>query len=143
MLVYKNIQKKADGSYVLEKNGMLYHVPNNGEFAEEYEFINKYAEAYPEEVTEYQEPVVEQAPVDERLVRLAALEKESNELSQDILADIATDEDKSRFKEVRNEIKTIKAEIEAEKTAATLEDVPEVTEETAGSEAVEPNTQVE
>lgn len=126
MLVYKNIQKKADGSYVLEKNGMPYHIPNTGEFAEEYEFINKYAEAYPEEVTEYQEPVFEQAPVDERLVRLAALEKESNELSQDILAEIATDEDKARFKEVRNEIKAIKAEIEAEKTAATLEEMPAV-----------------
>lgn len=126
MLVYKNIQKKADGSYVLEKNGMPYHVPNTGEFAEEYEFINKYAEAYPEEVTEYQEPIVEQAPVDERLMRLAALEKESNELSQDILAEIATDEDKARFKEVRNEIKAIKAEIEAEKTAATLEEMPAV-----------------
>lgn len=126
MLVYKNIQKKADRSYVLEKNGMPYHVPNNGEFAEEYEFINKYAEAYPEEITEYQEPVIEQAPVDERLVRLAALEKESNELSQDILAEIATDEDKARFKEVRNEIKAIKAEIEAEKTAATLEEMPAV-----------------
>lgn len=126
MLVYKNIQKKADGSYVLEKNGMPYHVPNTGEFAEEYEFINKYAEAYPEEITEYQEPVTNQAPVDERLVRLAALEKESNELSQDILAEIATDEDKARFKEVRNEIKAIKAEIEAEKTAATLEEMPAV-----------------
>ena len=126
MLVYKNIQKKAGGSYVLEKNGMPYHVPNKGEFAEEYEFINKYAEAYPEEVTEYQEPVVEQAPVDERLVRLAALEKEGNELSQDILAEIATDEDKARFKDVRNEIKAIKAEIDAEKTAATLEEMPAV-----------------
>lgn len=126
MLAYKNIQKKTDGSYVLEKNGMPYHVPNKGEFAEEYEFINKYAEAYPEEITEYQEPVFEQAPVDERLVHLSALEKESNELSQDILAEIATDEDKARFKEVRNEIKAIKAEIEAEKTAATLEEMPAV-----------------
>ena len=126
MLVYKNIQKKADGSYVLEKNGMLYHVPNTGEFAEEYEFINKYAEAYPEEVTEYQEPVREEVQQDERLIKLAALEKESNELSQDILAEIATDEDKARFKDVRNEIKAIKAEIEAEKTAATLEEMPAV-----------------
>lgn len=126
MLAYKNIQKKADGSYVLDKNGMPYHVPNKDEFAEEYEFINKYAEAYPEEITEYQEPVINQAPVDERRVRLTALEKESNELSQDILAEIATDEDKARFKEVRNEIKAIKAEIEAEKTAATLEEMPAV-----------------
>lgn len=126
MLVYKNIQKKTDGSYVLDKNGMPYHVPNTGEFAEEYEFINKYAEAYPEEVTEYQEPVINQALVDERLVRLAALEKEGNELSQDILAEIASDEDKARFKVVRNEIKAIKAAIEAEKTAATLEEMPAV-----------------
>lgn len=129
MLVYKNIQKKTDGSYVLEKNGMPYHVPNKGEFAEEYEFINKYAEAYPEEVTEYQEPVINQALVDERLVRLAALEKEGNELSQDILAEIATDEDKARFKVVRNEIKAIKAKIEAEKTAATLEEMPAVADD--------------
>ena len=111
MLVYKNIQKKEDGSYVLEKNGMPYHILNTGEFAEEYEFINKYAEAYPEEVTEYQEPVVEQAPVDERLVRLATLEKESNELYQDIIAEIASDEDKARFKSIREEIKALKAEM--------------------------------
>ncbi len=115
MLVYKNIQKKADGSFVLEKNGYPYHLPNTDEFKEEYEFVEKYAAAYPEEVAEYVEPVVEQpAPVDERLMRLAALEKESNELSQDITADIATDEDKARFKELRLEIKAIKAEIEAE-----------------------------
>ncbi len=76
--------------------------------------MEKYAAAYPEEVSDYVEPVIETAPVDERVVRLAALEKESNELSQDILAEIASDDDKSRFKEVRNEIKAIKAEIEAD-----------------------------
>ncbi len=114
MLVYKNIQKKADGSFVLEKNGYPYHLPNTDEFKEEYEFVEKYAAAYPEEVSDYVEPVIETAPVDERVVRLAALEKESNELSQDILAEIASDNDKSRFKEVRNEIKAIKAEIEAD-----------------------------
>lgn len=113
--MYRNIQKKADGSFVLEKNGYPYHLPNTDEFKEEYEFVEKYAAAYPEEVAEYVEPVVEQpAPVDERLMRLAALEKESNELSQDITADIATDEDKARFKELRLEIKAIKAEIEAD-----------------------------
>lgn len=114
MLVYKNIQKKADGSYVLEKNGMPYHVPNEGEFAEEYEFIDKYAKAYPEEVAEYVEPVRDELPQDERLIKLATLEKESNELSQDILAEIATEEDKARFKQVREEIKALKAELEAD-----------------------------
>lgn len=113
--MYKNIQRRSDGSYVVEKQGVPYHIPNEGEFLEEYEFINKYAAAYPDEVAEYVEPVREEVQQDERLIKLAALEKESNELSQDILAEIATDEDKARFKEVRNEIKAIKAEIEAEK----------------------------
>lgn len=113
--MYKNIQKRADGSYVVEKQGMPYHIPNEGEFAEEYEFINKYAAAYPEEVAEYVEPVREEIAQDERLVRLASLERESSNLSQDILAEIATDEDKARFKQVREEIKALKAELEAEK----------------------------
>ncbi len=109
--MYKNIQKRADGSYVVEKQGMLYHIPNEGEFLEEYEFINKYATAYPDEVTEYVEPVREEVQQDERLVRLASLERESSSLSQDILAEIATDEDKARFKQIREEIKALKAEL--------------------------------
>lgn len=113
--MYKNIQKRADGSYVVEKQGMPYHIPNEGEFLEEYEFINKYATAYPDEVAEYVEPVREEIQQDERLVRLASLERESSSLSQDILAEIATDEDKARFKQVREEIKALKAELEAEK----------------------------
>lgn len=113
--MYKNIQKRADGSYVVEKQGMPYHIPNEGEFKEEYEFINKYAAAYPDEVAEYVEPVREEIAQDERLVRLASLERESSSLSQDILAEIATDEDKARFKQVREEIKALKAELEAEK----------------------------
>lgn len=112
--MYKNIQRKADGSFILEKNGYPYHLPNTDEFKEEYEFVEKYAAAYPEEVSDYVEPVIETAPVDERLMRLAVLEKESNELSQDILAAVATDEDKARFKELRLEIKALKAEIEAD-----------------------------
>ncbi len=113
--MYKNIQRKSDGSFVLEKNGYPYHLPNTDEFKEEYEFVEKYAAAYPEEVAEYVEPVVEQpAPVDERVVRLKELEKEADSLFQDITADIASDDDKSRFKELRLEIKALKAEIEAD-----------------------------
>ncbi len=113
--MYKNIQRKSDGSFVLEKNGYPYHLPNTDEFKEEYEFVEKYAAAYPEEVAEYVEPVVEQpAPVDERVVHLRELEKEADSLFQDITADIASDDDKSRFKELRLEIKVLKAEIEAD-----------------------------
>lgn len=113
--MYRNIQKRADGSFVLEKNGFPYHLPNTDEFKEEYEFVEKYAAAYPEEVSDYVEPVIETVPVDERVVYLRELEKEADSLSQDILADIATDEDKARFKELRLEIKALKAEIEKER----------------------------
>ena len=45
------IKRTADNSYVIEKNGMPYHVPNEGEFAEEWAEVNAYAEEHPEEVT--------------------------------------------------------------------------------------------
>lgn len=112
--MYRNIQKRADGSFVLEKNGFPYHLPNTDEFKEEYEFVEKYAAAYPEEVSDYVEPVIERVPVDERFVHLNELEREADSLFQDITADIATDEDKARFKEIRLEIKALKAEIEAD-----------------------------
>lgn len=57
------IKCAIDNSYVIEKNGMPYHVPNEGEFAEEWAEINAYAEEHPEEVT-LEEPYV---PTDEEI----------------------------------------------------------------------------
>lgn len=51
------IKRTIDNSYVIEKNGMPYHVPNEGEFAEEWAEINAYAEAHPDEVI-LEEPYV-------------------------------------------------------------------------------------
>ena len=45
------IKRTADNSYVIDKNGLPYHVPNEGEFADEWAEINAYAEAHPDEVT--------------------------------------------------------------------------------------------
>lgn len=50
-------KRTIDNSYVIEKNGMPYHVPNEGEFAEEWAEINAYAEEHPDEVT-LEEPYV-------------------------------------------------------------------------------------
>ena len=44
------IKRTIDNSYVIEKNGLPYHVPNEGEFIDEWEQVNAYAEAHPEEV---------------------------------------------------------------------------------------------
>lgn len=57
------IHRAADDSYVIEKNGLPYHVPNEGEFAGEWAEVNTYALEHPDEVTE-EEPYV---PTEEEL----------------------------------------------------------------------------
>ena len=51
------IKRTADNSYVIDKNGLPFHVPNEGEFASEWAEINAYAELHPDEVT-LEEPYV-------------------------------------------------------------------------------------
>ncbi len=70
------IKRTIDNSYVIEKNGMPYHVPNEGEFAEEWVEINAYAEEHPEEVI-LEEPYV---PTEEEIAaaELAAAKREAD-----------------------------------------------------------------
>lgn len=51
------IKRTADNSYVIDKNGLPFHVPNEGEFADEWAEINAYAEVHPDEVI-LEEPYV-------------------------------------------------------------------------------------
>ena len=46
------IHRKIDDSYVITKNGMPYHIPNAGEYAEEWITVHAYAKAHPEYVTD-------------------------------------------------------------------------------------------
>ena len=57
----KIIKRTIDNSYVIVKNGLPYHVPNEGEFVDEWEQVNAYAKAHPDEVVlEYPpEPIIE------------------------------------------------------------------------------------
>lgn len=108
--MYKNIQKKENGDFVVDKEGYPYHIPANvPEYAEEYDFIRKYAEAYPDEITAYMEPVYEPTPEELKAAELSALRTEANELFQDITAGIASDEDKARLKELRLKIRELEA----------------------------------
>lgn len=70
------IKRIIDNSYVIEKNGMPYHVPNEGEFADEWAEINAYAEAHPDEVI-LEEPYV---PTEEEIAaaELAAAKREAD-----------------------------------------------------------------
>ena len=61
------IHRTLDDSFVITKNGMPYHVyPYAAEFAEEWDAVFAYAEAYPECVTEEQ-PYVPPVPTLEEL----------------------------------------------------------------------------
>ena len=70
------IKRTIDDSYIIEKNGYPYHVPNEGEFAEEWAEINAYAEEHPEEVI-LEEPYV---PTEEEIAaaELAAAKREAD-----------------------------------------------------------------
>ena len=46
----KIIKRVIDNSYVIVKNGLPYHVPNEDEFIDEWIAVNAYAEAHPDEV---------------------------------------------------------------------------------------------
>lgn len=51
----KIISKRPwDDSYVIDRNGMPYHVPNEGEWAELWAEVHAYALEHPDEVTEEQ-----------------------------------------------------------------------------------------
>ena len=54
--MYNQIIKRSDNSYVIQKNGLPYHVPNTEEWAEEWANVDTYAKAHPEVVTEEQPP---------------------------------------------------------------------------------------
>ena len=70
------IKRTIDNSYVIDKNGLPYHIPNEGEFADEWAEINAYAEAHPDEVI-LEEPYV---PTEEEIAaaELAAAKREAD-----------------------------------------------------------------
>lgn len=59
---YRQISHRSwDNSYVITKNGLPYHVPNEGKYAEEWVEVQAYAQAHPECVME-EEPYVPPVP---------------------------------------------------------------------------------
>lgn len=48
--MYDIVYTRADGSFVILKNGMPYHVPNEGEYAEEWKQVKEFADENPDKV---------------------------------------------------------------------------------------------
>lgn len=55
--MYTNVVRRKDGSFVIDVNGLPYHVPNSGEWAKEWAKIDAYAKANPDNITEEKEYV--------------------------------------------------------------------------------------
>ena len=53
---YQTILLRKDGSYCIAQNGYPYHVPNEGEFAAQWEDVRAFALANPDKVTAEPEP---------------------------------------------------------------------------------------
>lgn len=111
-------RRVADGSYVVQKNGLPYHVPNSEAFAGFFSQLDEYASAHPEAVTEERPHV----PTEEE-ERRAELERRLSELQEYLRS---TDWYAIRFadsgveipagvkqarQEARDEIDTLRAEL--------------------------------
>jgi hypothetical protein len=76
--MYTNISKRADGSYVIDVNGNPYHIPNEGEWVEEWIEVNAYALEHPEELVEEKvpepEPFEPYVPTEDDILRANAME---------------------------------------------------------------------
>lgn len=53
---YGSITRRTDGSYVIYKGGVPYHVPDTEEFAEEFAAVSAYAAEHPDEVADEPAP---------------------------------------------------------------------------------------
>lgn len=84
-----------DDSYVITKNNLPYHVPNEGEYAEEWAEVRAYAEAHPECVTEEQ-PYVPPVPTIEDLAARVRAERDRRITATDylVMPDYPLDTDK-------------------------------------------------
>lgn len=79
-------RRSWDGSYVVQRNGVPYHVPNNEEFATFFAQLDAYVKVHPEVVT-IEEPYVAPKPTEEE--QRKALETEYKRSVQHMLDEAA------------------------------------------------------
>ena len=88
-------QRSTDGSYVIQRDGYPYHVPNEGEWAELWEQVHEYALANPDKVKiELPAPEPEDPPVTSvtpRQARLALLQFGMLQQVNDAIANMGGD----------------------------------------------------
>lgn len=117
--MYRNIRRKADGTFIVDFNGLPFHVtpdyPAAEQYGEEmtYGAISAYAEANPLEVADYEEPVLPEPSAEEiRRAEITALESRANELSLRIQAELSEQDvtdSKGELREIMIELENLKS----------------------------------
>ena len=67
-MIFENVLSRPDGSYVIDRNGLPYHVPNEGEFESLWQQVNTFALENPELVKPEPPPEPPPAPTSEELL---------------------------------------------------------------------------
>lgn len=112
--MYKNIQIKKDGTYVIDFNNMPFHItedyPKAEQYGEEmtYTKVKEYADSHQDEVTEYQDLIFKFDPDTEKQILIMNKEKEKTDIMAYILAGIDVEENKEKLKTVILEINKLK-----------------------------------
>lgn len=112
--MYKNIKIKKDGTFVVDYNGMPFHITEDYPTADMYGIemtyaeVKKYADSHQDEVTEYEEPVFTLDPEIEKQILIANKEKEKQDLVAYILTDIDVETNKEKLRTIIEEIENFK-----------------------------------
>lgn len=115
--MYKNIKIKKDGTFIVDYNGMPFHITEDYPTADTYGIemtyaeVKKYADSHQDEVREYEEPVYTLDPKIEKEILISNKEKEQLELIANILTDSDVDFNKAKLKDIIREIKELKKTI--------------------------------
>lgn len=116
----KNIQKKTDNTFIIDFKGFPFHVtpdyPLAEQYGEEYTYakVKEYADAHPEEVTEYVEPVLEAPELTEeeqKTARLYTLERDAQKLIPAIQAGIDAEYNQQLLIDIMLEIEELRGNI--------------------------------
>ena len=111
------IQKKQDGTFVVDFNGLPFHVtpeyPTVEQYGEglTYVYIMEHAKSHPEDVSDYIEPEFEMStiPAEElESMRVAELELQAQKLLPAIQAGIDVEANQQRLVEIMLEIEMLK-----------------------------------
>ncbi len=114
--MYKNIKIKQDGTFIIDYNGMPFHVTEDYPTADMYGIemtyvkVKEYVDNHQNEVTEYDEQEYTLDPEIEKQILISNKEKEKQDLVAYIFAGIDVEENKEKLQQILKDIDELKKE---------------------------------